>query len=201
MRSNPALQRSGNSRLWRLLPPAELWRWASPNGRGATPTCALTTDETMQTQRNLLFAWQRLIAAALMLVALPGYTAESVHRSVRVALVHPQSPSTAARGYAEFWERLRELGYVEGQNLVIETRWAEGYLERLPGLLAQVVALNVDAIVTWGTPAAIAAKNATSTIPIVAVAMGEPLRTGLATNLARPGGNLILVEGARGRGA
>ena len=150
--------------------------------------------------RNPLFAWQHLLAAALVLVALPGYTAEPVQRSLRVGLVHPYSPSTAPRGIAEFRERLRELGYIEGQNLLIETRWADGHLEQLPGLLAELVALRVDAIITWGTLAAIAAKNATSTIPIVAVAMGEPLRTGIATNLARPGGNLTGLSVGWGEG-
>jgi putative ABC transport system substrate-binding protein len=154
----------------------------------------------MRIRRNLHFTWQRFIAAALVLVALDGYTAEPVQRSVRVGLVHPYSPSTAPRGIAEFRERLGELGYVEGRNLVIEMRWADGRLEQLPGLLAEVVALRVDAIITWGTPAAIAAKNATSTIPIVAVAMGEPLRTGIATNLARPGGNLTGLSVGWGEG-
>jgi putative ABC transport system substrate-binding protein len=79
---------------------------------------------------------------------------------------------------------------MEGQNLVIEARWADGRLDRLPVLLAELVARNVDVIVTFGTPAAIVAKSATSTIPIVGISMGEPLRTGLATSLARPGGNL-----------
>src|SRR4249919_4202116 len=122
----------------------------------------------MRIQRSLPFAWQCFIAAALVLLALDGYAAEPVQRSVRVGLVHPYSPSTAPHGIAEFRERLRELGYIEGENLVIETRWADGHLEQLPGLMAEVVALKVDAIITWGTPAAIAAKNATSSIPIVA---------------------------------
>jgi len=107
-----------------------------------------------------------------------------------VGFVHPQSPSTALQGISAFWDRLHELGYVEGQNLVIEARWAEGRFDRLPPLLAEVVARNVDVIVTFGTPAAIAAKKETSAIPIVGVSMGEPLRTGLATSLARPGANL-----------
>ena len=93
-----------------------------------------------------------------------------------MGFVHPQSPSTASRGVTSFWERLRELGYVEGQNLVIEARWAEGRYDRLPELMAEVIGRKVDVLVTYGTPAAVAAKNATSTIPIVGVAMGDPLR-------------------------
>jgi putative ABC transport system substrate-binding protein len=123
---------------------------------------------------------------------------------VRVAFVHPQSPSTAVRGVGAFWERLRELGYVEGRNLIIETRWAEGRDERLPALVADVLGRKVDVIVTYGTPSAIAAKKGTDTVPIVGVAMGEPLRTGLVTSLARPGGNLTglsvaWVEGIAGK--
>jgi putative tryptophan/tyrosine transport system substrate-binding protein len=131
-----------------------------------------------------------LFASLLLLIALIAHSAESARTSVRVGFVHPQSPSTALYGVTEFWDRLRELGYVEGQNLVIEARWAEGHLDRLPALVADVVARNVDIIVAFSTPAAIAAKTKTSTIPIVGISMGEPLRTGLATSLARPGANL-----------
>jgi putative ABC transport system substrate-binding protein len=85
---------------------------------------------------------------------------------------------------------LRELGYVEGENLSFEYRWAEGRNERHPVLAAELVALPVDVIVTWGTPAALAAKGATSRIPIVMGAIGDPVRVGAVTNLARPGGNI-----------
>jgi putative tryptophan/tyrosine transport system substrate-binding protein len=85
---------------------------------------------------------------------------------------------------------LRELGYVEGQNIIFEPRWAEGQHERLPALAADLVRLNVDVIVSAGTPASRAAKAATSKIPIVIVAVGEPVKTGLITSLARPGGNV-----------
>jgi putative ABC transport system substrate-binding protein len=82
------------------------------------------------------------------------------------------------------------LGWFEGQNLVIEARWADGRMERLPALMAEVIGRRIDVLVTFGTQAALAAKNTTSTVSIVGVAMGEPLRTGLATSLARPGSNL-----------
>jgi len=85
---------------------------------------------------------------------------------------------------------LRELGYVEGQNLVIESRWAEGQYERLPALMAEVVGQKVDVLVTYSTPAAVAAKRATSTIPIVAAGLGDPVGVGLVSSLAHPGGNL-----------
>ncbi len=85
---------------------------------------------------------------------------------------------------------LRELGYVEGRNLKFEYRLAEGRNERYPTLAAELVAIPVDVIVTWATPAALAAKRATSTIPIVMGAIGDPVRVGVVSNLARPGGNI-----------
>jgi putative ABC transport system substrate-binding protein len=109
---------------------------------------------------------------------------------VRLGFVGPNSPSTDPHALNAFWDRLRELGWIEGQNLVIEARWAGGRFERLPALMAEVIADKVDVLVTYSTPAAIAAKNATSTVPIVVAAMAQPLQSGLATSLARPGGNL-----------
>ena len=85
---------------------------------------------------------------------------------------------------------LRQLGYFEGQNLVIEYRSVDGRDDRFPGLARELLALKVDVIVTRGTPAAKAAKNATSTVPVVMAASGDPLGTGLVTSLSRPGGNI-----------
>src|SRR5262245_54762093 len=85
---------------------------------------------------------------------------------------------------------LRQLGYEEGNNIVFEYRWAEGRYDRLPELAAELVSLNVDVLVTHSTPGARAAKQATSTIPIVVSAVAEPVDVGLVPSLARPGGNL-----------
>jgi putative ABC transport system substrate-binding protein len=87
-------------------------------------------------------------------------------------------------------EALRELGWVEGENVVYERRWAENRVERLPELAADLVRLNVDVIIAGGTLAPLAAKRATSTIPIVMNSCGDPLGTGLVASLARPGGNV-----------
>jgi putative ABC transport system substrate-binding protein len=141
-----------------------------------------------------------LITAAAALGSPISRSAEPAQKVARVGFVQPQSPSTATRGVKEFWERLHQLGWVEGQNLVIEERSAEGRYERLPALMAEVLGSKVDVLVTSGTPAAIAAKNATSTIPIVVGAMGDPLRTGLAASLAHPGGNLTGLSLGYGEG-
>jgi putative ABC transport system substrate-binding protein len=89
-----------------------------------------------------------------------------------------------------FRGRLRELGWVDGQNLVIEYRWAEGYNDRLPGLADELVRLKVDVIAASPTPAALAARNATRPIPIVGMGLTEAVAVGLVTSLARPGGNV-----------
>ncbi|MFZ2135543.1 MAG: ABC transporter substrate-binding protein [Xanthobacteraceae bacterium] len=85
---------------------------------------------------------------------------------------------------------LRELGYQEGRNIVIDFRWADGHYDRLPALFAEMVRLNVDVIVTHGTPGGLAAKRATTTIPIVFATAGDAVASGLVMSLARPGGNL-----------
>jgi len=99
---------------------------------------------------------------------------------------------TASEG-RHLWEAcrqgLRELGYVEGQNIVLEPRWAEGRYERLPELVADLVRLKVDVIVAAATPANLAAKAATGTIPVVLVAVADPVRSGLVASMPRPGGN------------
>jgi putative tryptophan/tyrosine transport system substrate-binding protein len=133
----------------------------------------------------------------------------SIFAVVILAFVHPaeaQQPgkvlhigflssgaSSASENIEVIRQRLRELGYVEGKNIAFEYRGAEGKLDRFPALAAELVRLKVDVIVTQGTPAATAAKNATKTIPIIMSGGTDPVATGLVTSLARPGGNITGV--------
>jgi len=111
-------------------------------------------------------------------------------RVARVGFVAPLSPSVFQAPEAEFWKRLRELGWTEGDNLVVEKRSAEGRLERLPTLMTEVLDRKLDVLFTYGVPGGLAAKKATSTTPIVDAIMNDPVREGLAASLAQPGGNL-----------
>ena len=102
------------------------------------------------------------------------------------------SGTSAAQGLwvTAFLQRLRELGWIEGRNLTVEYRWAEGSSERAAELAAELVRLNVDVIVTYANPMVLATKQATSAIPIVFAAAADPLGTGIVASLARPGGNV-----------
>src|SRR5215510_12653836 len=101
------------------------------------------------------------------------------------------SPGPIATAIAEFRQGMSETGYVEGENLAIEYRWAERRYERLPALAADLVDRKVDAIVTsGGSPPALTAKRATSTTPIVFVVADDPVEAGLVASFSRPGGNL-----------
>jgi putative ABC transport system substrate-binding protein len=116
----------------------------------------------------------------------PAARAQQRQRVRRIGLMG----NLPLRPIERFRKALQELGYVENQNLVIEYRFVEGWDERYPAFAAELVALSVDVIVTWGTPAAFAARQATATIPIVLGAIGDAVNTGLVSNLARPGGNI-----------
>src|SRR5262249_57427271 len=103
--------------------------------------------------------------------------------------------SAESQWITAFVQRLRELGWVDGRNIVIGYRWAEGRDERFAEIAAEFVRLKVGVIVTWGTPTTLAAKQATSVIPIVAAAMGNPVGAGIVASLAQPGGNVTGLSG------
>jgi putative tryptophan/tyrosine transport system substrate-binding protein len=131
-----------------------------------------------------------LFALGLSLLA-PCFPAEAQQptRIPRIGMLIAASGSSFSARVDAFRQRLRELGYVEGKNIVIEYRYAEGKRERVPDLAADLVRLKVDVIVTIG-PGILAAKKAAATIPIVFAAQSDPVGSGLVSSLARPGGNI-----------
>ena len=139
---------------------------------------------------------RRFLASSVAVFAMPPLVAEA-QQAAKVARIgwlgdKPSGPHVREA----FLQGLRDLGYVEGRNLVIEYRFAEGKHERYPALAAELVALKVDVIVaSGGTPAALTAKQATRTLPIVFAPVGDPVTSGLVTSLARPGGNLTGLSG------
>src|SRR5437764_4991329 len=111
-----------------------------------------------------------------------------------IGVLNTGSPGSSAPFMAAFLQGLSEAGYVEGQNVTIEYRWAEGHYDRLPALAADLVGRKVDLIMAGTPPSALAAKSATSTVPIVFRHGGDPVADGLVASLARPGGNLTGVS-------
>src|SRR2546425_751385 len=108
----------------------------------------------------------------------------------RIGFLDPSTASGSAVLLEAFWQEMRKLGWIEGKNIAIEYRFAELKTERQPELAADLVRLKVDLIVVAGTPSALAAKKATTTIPIVMASGGDPVGAGLVASLARPGGNV-----------
>ena len=107
-----------------------------------------------------------------------------------IGFLGANSPAVQSRWTAAFVQRLRELGWIEGRNVAIEYRWAEGRVDRAPGIIAEFVRLKVDVIVTHATANILAAKQGTSVIPIVFAAGADPVGIGVVDSLARPGGNI-----------
>ncbi len=134
-----------------------------------------------------------LVTGALLAAPLAG--AQQAARVYRIGFVVSSSPSPASDA---FRQGLRELGYVEGKNVVVEARFAAGRAERLSELVAEVLRLNVDVLVVTSTTGALAAKKATTTVPIVFAYLFDPVAGGVVASLARPGGNVTGVTGGVG---
>jgi putative ABC transport system substrate-binding protein len=129
-------------------------------------------------------------AAASSLVWPLAARAQQVRKLPTIGFLGSSTLSAMSEWVAAFVQRLRECGWIEGRTVAIEYRWAEGRAERAAEIAAEFVRLKVDVIVTYATPPTLAAKQATSTIPIVFAAAGDPLGAGLVASLARPGGNV-----------
>jgi ABC-type uncharacterized transport system substrate-binding protein len=127
---------------------------------------------------------------ALALAPFRLVEAQQAGKVLRIGVISPAFPSAAAPFIEAFREGLHDLGYIEGKNIVIEYRYAEGKEDRLPALAAELVHLKVDVIVAGGGNASLAAKNATKNIPIVVASASDPVGAGLVASLARPGGNI-----------
>jgi putative ABC transport system substrate-binding protein len=138
----------------------------------------------MDRRRFLLTSLAGVLAAPLTVEA---QQAGKVHQ---IGFLGNSTAALETNLVGPFRSGLREHGYVEGQNIVIEYRWAEGNYERFPALIAELLARKVEVIVTAGTPASHAVKKATTTVPLVMVAVGDPVASGLVPSLTRPAGNI-----------
>jgi len=137
----------------------------------------------------------RALALSSLLLALsPCVGAQQPPKVARIGMLVNGTPSSHKFFVDEFRQGLRDLGYFEGKNVVVEIRYAEGKLDRLPELARELVGLNVDVISTNATPGSIAAKQATSTIPIVFTGVGDPVEAGLVKSFAKPEGNVTGIS-------
>jgi putative ABC transport system substrate-binding protein len=137
----------------------------------------------------------RIVTLTLSMLAVPLLAvAQPVEQVRRIGMLRSGSAQEPDRSVEAFWQGLRDLGWVEGQNLVMEYRWAEGKDERLPDLAAALVRLQVEVIVAGGPPAIRAAQHATRTIPIVMTGTADPVAEGFVASLAQPGDNITGVS-------
>ena len=139
----------------------------------------------MNNRRNVL-----IVLGATALAPRTVFAQQPSAKFHRIGFLGPTSAAGLGGRLAAFRAGMNDLRYFEGKNLVIEFRWAEGKYDRLPELAAELVRLNVELIVTHSTPGVLAAKQATTAIPIVMLSQGDAVATGLVTSLARPGGNI-----------
>jgi len=174
---------------------AQQWasRFRHPFSRGRTRAsshCGWAWDNRGRKKKRMRNISMLIMLMAGMLTAGQLANAQQPAPVPRIGVLRSGSPSSHAAQHEAFRQGLRELGYIEGQNVRIEYRYAEGKRERFPALAAELVGLQVDCIVVGGTGLTAAAKQATSTIPIVVGSAGDLVGTGLVASLARPGGNI-----------
>ena len=136
------------------------------------------------------------LVAGWLLTLAPGAGAQPGGKLYRIGMLERTPPATNAANLDAFRQSLRTLGYVEGRHFAIEYRSAEGRDERFPSLAAELVRLRVDVIVARGTPAALAAKHATTAIPVVITGVGDPVGQGVVASLAHPGANVTGLSAA-----
>jgi putative ABC transport system substrate-binding protein len=152
-------------------------------------------NEARRIYRSTVGVWLLTVILTIGLLAVPLAAGAQAGKVPRIGILELASPSASVRGHKAFQQGLRELGYVEGKNIILEYRYADGKLDLLPQLAADLVRLKVDAIVTRSTAPIRAAKNASKTIPIVFTNAGAPVEDGLVSSLARPGGNVTGLTG------
>src|SRR5215831_786475 len=151
-----------------------------------------SASSRLPSQARCSLRWIALATVVALSVLLEPIAARAQEsgKIPRVGSLAPRNRTDAAPFVDAFLQGLRDFGWIEGKNIVIEYRWAEGRSDRLDDLAADLIRLKVDVILAGNTQAAAAAKNATSTIPIVMGTAGDPVAIGLVTSLARPGGNI-----------
>jgi len=130
------------------------------------------------------------VVAGRLLAVPVAAEAQPAGRVYRIGFLGNSTAALEANLVGPFREGLRDLGYVEGRNVLIEYRWAEGKYDRFPALIGELLALKVAVIVTAGTPATLAVKKATTSVPLVMLAVGDPVGTGIVPSLSHPGGNI-----------
>lgn len=155
------------------------------------------SDYTIKTQESNHYKKTNPLLLAMAVLGFVQLAEAQQLKVPRIAYLSGSSARSQAPRLEAFRQGLRELGYIEGKNIALEYRFAEGKLDRIPGLADELVRLKVDVIVVAGTGAAVPAKKATSAIPIVMANVGDPVKTGLVASFSKPGGNLTgLTQGA-----
>ena len=140
----------------------------------------------MKNRRKLILA----LGAGALSASLPVLAQQPPPKLSRIGFLGNSTPVLEGNLVEAFRLGMQDLGYREGQNFAIEYRWAQGKYERLPALVAELLAQKVDVIVTAGTPAAQAVQKRTKSVPLVMVAVGDPVGTGIVASLNHPGGNI-----------